>query len=187
MQRSAILFVLAGATSGASAQYAWQLEVDDPLITPADLTKTFTLSAVFPPADWAFAGARLSIHASEAGWSDASLIDPGGTGPGTNPGSIAGPDVVGIIVGQLHFPPPIIADPTSPQPVWSGDFTITDFTVREIHFRTVTEDFRIYPDMESAFSMRQVPVESNALLFFPAPGGLAVIGLAGLALARRRR
>lgn len=187
MQGAAILFALAVTTAGASAQYACHLEVDDPIFSPADPTKTITLSAVFPPADWAFAGARLSIHASEAGWSDVSLISPGGTGPGTNPGRIMGGDVVGIIAGQIHFPPQIIADPANPQPVWSAKFTITDFTAREISFLTTTEDFRIYPHRGSAFSLRRTPFEVSASIIPPAPGSLAVMGLAGLVLARRRR
>src|SRR5690606_1249115 len=130
------------------------------------------------------AGARLSVHASESGWGALEVIEPGGSGPGTTPGIASGGDVTGIIVGQVHFPPHIIADPSNPQPVWRGEFTVTDFAERTIDFSTDTMEFRVY----SEWSHPRRPTEGEGRIgVVPAPAGLALLGLGGLAAVRRRR
>jgi hypothetical protein len=141
-----------------------------------------------PPGD-AFAGARLDVLASEAGWSNPMRVEPGGTGPGTTPGIVSGSDVTGLIVGQLHFPPGMIyADPSSPIAIWKATFTVTDFSPRTISIATDTSEFAVYRYGVAGIWKPQ-PVEAMIEIHVvPAPGApLALCGALALAARRRRR
>ena len=104
--------------------------------------------------------------------------------------AFAGSSVGGIVVGQLNFPPGMIfADPSNPIDVWKSDFAPADVTtVRTIDLSTSTGQFAIYPERDSSVSETRTPTEgAGAIEVIPAPASLALLGLGGLAAARRRR
>ncbi len=191
-------------TASAQFQGGWEFTFEDEVGTaanplrPGQATATVTLSATFQVArSPGFASARFSVHAAEPGWGDLELlpvqlppmpIPPPYPDPlGRTPGVIIGGDITGARVGQLHFPPPLIADPRSPLPVWVGEFTITDFTARTIALSTLTEDFVCHPPPVGEPIRPPVVEGSGVIHVIPAPAGLALLGLGGLAAARRRR
>ena len=187
MKKSIAILVVAGLAASATAQSeGYEFKVDGAL-SPSNPSVNVTLAATFPAADYAFAGARLDVIASEAGWGTPELIL---MGPGTTAGTVAGASVEGIIVGQLNFPPGMIfADPSNPIDVWKSDFAPADVTtVRTIDLSTSTGQFAIYPERDSSVSETRTPTEgAGAIEVIPAPASLALLGLGGLAAARRRR
>lgn len=186
MRSPAILAAVGMATAASAQSDGWIFEFDQAELSPANPTAWATLSATFPAADYAFAGARLSVSAGESGWGLLETIIP--RSPPPSPPVVIGGDITGIIVGQVHFPPPILADPSNPVAVWRGEFTVTDFAPRDIEFTTDTGDFRVYPDPESPASRVGTPVEAlESIRVVPAPASLALLGLGGLAAVRRRR
>jgi hypothetical protein len=191
MRRAVVLVSLAvGSIAGAQE---WQFELSNPVLSPGSPSTFVTLSIDHEPADYAFAAAELSVSATEGGWSDlVGLLSlgapPYGAHPGQNPGSIAGGDVTGIGIGQL-------SGSWSPRPgridVWRGTFTVTDFTARSIDLSTETARFEVYVKPFMAFGSRRasrVPIEGRGQIqIAPAPTGLALLALGGVAIAGRRR
>ena len=90
--------------------------------------------------------------------------------------------------GQLNFPPAgVYADPVNPIAVWRANFEVTDFTPRQISFRTETRTASIYPQRESATSEQPPWAEgAGAIRVVPAPGAVA-LGLLAIAACGRRR
>lgn len=121
-------FALLGATAPAASAQSWELRFSEETLSPATPSTTVTLWASFPPTDWAVAGARLDLEASEPRWSDLSALLTGQ--PGQMPGEIEpdGRRVTDIRVGQLigfgRTP-----DPSNPIAVWQATFTATDFSM----------------------------------------------------------
>ena len=68
MKRTAVVAAV-GFASIASAQ-EWRFELSEPVLSPAAPSTFVTLSIDHDPSDHAFAAANLSVHATEAGWSD---------------------------------------------------------------------------------------------------------------------
>lgn len=189
MSRVAWIGVLAAAP--VAAAQTWEFELSEPVLSPGSPSTTVTLSIDHHPADYAFAGANLRVSASEAGWSDLVALlslgtPPLGGHPGQAPGVIAGGDVTGITVGQLaHFgwePRPGRID------VWQATFTATDFTARSIDLSTDTTRFDVWTVWVFLEREPRTPIEGRGqIAIVPAPAGVALLSLGGVALARRRR
>ncbi|MEO1007096.1 MAG: PEP-CTERM sorting domain-containing protein [Planctomycetota bacterium] len=192
MKKAVALVAVSGIAAAASAQSV-VIDVANPTLGPGEST-VVTLSAGFGGTDFAIAGIGTDFVSSvgSTGWSDLALIAPM-DGPGTSAGAPSATGVDGIIAGQLNFPPAgIYADPTNPIAFWQATYTapaVVDdaFTV---DLSTATDRFDVYIDMGAATSESRLGdlVEgSGAISVVPAPASLALLGLGGLAAARRRR
>lgn len=191
--------------STAAAQMApngWIIEVQDPILGPVGSglpqMTTIEVSAKFDSTvDYAFAAGLFDFVASEgslANWSNNQRIAPFDTIAGPFNGVLdpSGTRWEGVNPGQLHFPPAgIIGDPSNPALVWSIKYTATDFTPRFIDLETVTSRFDLYidamlPDSRTLDTTLLMEGEGQ-IQIIPAPGALACLGMAGLAMAYRRR
>ncbi|MFG0283905.1 MAG: hypothetical protein ACF8R7_05740 [Phycisphaerales bacterium JB039] len=181
--------VVAGALAGgASAQRDNGFILEAPAeVGPGSGRFEVRLLAEFDGRAYdSFAGARLDVRASEAGWSDPELIL---LGAGTTPGEITGPDIRGLIVGQNWWG--LDPDPTNPIAAWKATFTITDFTPRTLRIETVTSAFAVYVEYTypSPPPVAYPPFHeaTREIRVIPAPGALGVGGLVGLGALRRRQ
>ncbi|MFG0283183.1 MAG: GC-type dockerin domain-anchored protein, partial [Phycisphaerales bacterium JB039] len=75
-------------------------------------------------------------------------------------------DLRGIEAGQLHVPPAIFADPSSPIAVWRATATLVD-PAAILCARTSTAEFRVFPSFSSAATLLRTPAEGSALLRIP--------------------
>ncbi|MFG0285080.1 MAG: hypothetical protein ACF8R7_11710 [Phycisphaerales bacterium JB039] len=120
------------------------------LITPQTPEATVEVWAVFDPADYAFAAARLEAVAGEAGWAAPELVLGA---PGQTAGSVTpdGKRVADIAVGQLHllYPGPV-ADPDNPILIWRATFAPALTPARVIDVETRTSEFYTYPHRDPA-------------------------------------
>jgi hypothetical protein len=192
MKKSLAILAAVGVASAASAQ-SWEFAVSEPVLSPGTPSTTVTLSVDHDPGDFAFAAANFDVHASEAGWSDLVAIlslgaPPSGGQPGQATGVISGGDVTGASVGQLAafgwVPTPGRID------VWRGTFTATDFAAaRTVDLSTETTRFEAYTTLgpPAVREARTATEGSGQISIIPAPASLALLGLGGLAAARRRR
>ncbi|MFG0286152.1 MAG: hypothetical protein ACF8R7_17180 [Phycisphaerales bacterium JB039] len=186
MKRACAILALAAALPAAAQDQGWIIRFDQAEVTPADPVFWVECWAYFPKDDYAFAGARYNLHASEEGWGYgefllAGLIDP--------PPIVSGKTVRGIVAAQLNFPPGgIYADPANPIAVWRQMFEVTDFTARELTFHTETHMGAIYPERESTVAEQRPWAEgAGAIRVVPAPGAIALGMLGALTATRRRR
>lgn len=192
MKKSLAILAAVGLASAAGAQ-SWEFSIDNPVLTgPGDDSTTVTLSIDQGPADYAVAGANFNVHASEAGWSDLVALlslgsPPSGAQPGQNPGTISGGSVTDASIGQLAQ---FGWEPTPGRiNVWEAKFTVTDFTARNIDLNTETTRFSVYTDPFPSTARRDIAATDGrgVIEVVPAPASLALLGLGGLAAARRRR
>ncbi len=192
MKKAFALVAVAGVAAAATAQ-SIDIDVANPTLGPGEST-VVTLSAGYGGSDYAVAGIATNFISSVGsdGWSDVQLIAPM-DGPGTTGGAPSATGVDGIIAGQLNFPPAgIFADPTNPIAFWSATYTapadVADaFTV---DLSTDTSKFDVYIAMDSGTSesrLGDLTEGAGAINVVPAPASLALLGLGGLAAARRRR
>jgi len=82
----------------------------------------------------------------------------------------------------------IFADPTNPIAFWQATYTASAEGV--IDLSTDTSRFDVYIDRDSSTSesrMSGLTEGSGTITVVPAPASLALLGLGGLAAARRRR
>ena len=192
MKKAFALVAVAGVAAAASAQ-SINIDVANPTLGPGEST-TVTLSAGYGGSDYAIAGVALDFISSVGsdGWSDLALIAPM-NGPGTSFGAPSGTGVDGIIAGQLNFPPAMIyAVADNPIAFWSATYTApadvpAGFTV---DLSTNTSRFDVYVARDSSRSesrLADLAEGAGSINVVPAPASLALLGLGGLAAARRRR
>ncbi len=118
------LSTLAGIATTAAADDCcrWELRVQRKAI----LSDNFEVElwAHFPGVRHAFAGATLEILSNDIEWVSHELCGPMSVGPTASPGiPLVSGDVIGITVGQLHFPAAsILAETDNPILVWCGEF-----------------------------------------------------------------
>ncbi len=192
MKKAFALVAVAGVAAAASAQ-SINIDVANPTLGPGESTLV-TLSAGYGAGDFAVAGVETNFISSvgSTGWSDVALISPM-DGPGTSGGAPSGTGVDGILAGQLNFPPAgIYADDTNPIAFWSAVYTApADVTSAfSVDLSTDTSRFDAYVARDSSRSESRLGdlTEGSATIgVIPAPASLALLGLGGLAAARRRR
>ena len=184
--KTAAIFVVAGAAAAAAAQ-SIDIDIADPTLFVGDTT-TVTMSASYGGSDYAVAGVATSLIGGGDNWSDMMLLAPM-AGPGTSEGLASGNGVDGIIAGQLNFPPAgIYADATNPIAFWSATYTATAEGVFDLG--TETTKFDTYVARDSSLSesrLADLREGRGTITVVPAPASLALLGLGGLAAARRRR
>ena len=190
--KTAAILAVAGVAAAAAAQ-SINIDVANPTLGPGEST-TVTMTAGYGGTDYAVAGIATNFISSVGsdGWSDLALIAPM-NGPGTSAGAPSGTGVDGIIAGQLNFPPAMIyAVAANPIAFWSATYTApavvdTPFTV---DLNTRTSRFDVYVRRDSSLSesrLADLAEGQGAINVVPAPASLALLGLGGLAAARRRR
>ncbi len=187
MNRNAIVLLIAvTCCTNAWAQQGWHIELDRTTLTPAHPTVTIRLSAGYPTQGYiAFAAALLALHATEPGWSNPVVLLP----PPSNPGVISGPSITGITGGQIHFPPNFPANPANPIPFYEVQWTATEFSRRDIEFRTQTTRYEGYPHfpMGTYNLLGWLHESRREVRIVPAPATVCVLAFAVAAVARRRR
>jgi hypothetical protein len=191
--RLSIVFALACICGSAAAQSRIIVDVEDAMLLPGEST-TVTLSAAWPPSEYAFASIRTGIGmAIEAGsWSDLELI-PVMDGPGTTAGTPAGGGVTGIFAWQFNFGPTgSEPDLSNPIPFWRGTYTAPDMvpTPMELEFTTMTTQFEVYfmpRSLETTSYLDELTEGTGVIRVVPAPGPVAMLLAGGCWAGRRRR
>lgn len=90
----------------------------------------------FPKDAYAFAAAEFEMAADIPGWTYASG------------GVIAGADVSGISVSQLHQPfTGVFADPANPLRLWTGIYTPDSYEPRFVQVQATPSEFWYYPNV----------------------------------------
>lgn len=145
-------------------------------------------------ADWdsaagfyAFAAAEYDLLGDATGSFSAPTLELPDLGQFA--GTPAGGDVLGVVVGQLHFPTiGAFADTSDPLLVWSGTWSTTDFTPRLVDLTTDTFAYSLYLDATGASGgfLPTVVEGMGRIQVVPAPASLALIGLGVVAALRRR-
>ncbi|MFI4915367.1 MAG: GC-type dockerin domain-anchored protein [Phycisphaerales bacterium JB060] len=145
------LSTLAGIATTAVADDCcrWELKVKRKAI----LSDNFEVElwAHFPDDKYAFADGVVDILSDDIEWISTETCGIP-HGPGTTAGTVSATgDVLGIIVGQINFPPAsIYADDDNPVLVWCGEFEAKGDGYRTL--RTDTSRMSYYPLRESALS-----------------------------------
>ncbi len=155
------------AACAAQAQQGWVLQADRTVLTPSHPSTVVTLLATHAPDDYAFAGAGLDV-----------LIEPSlhlvyydvafNCGIGPCPGGITPRGIEGLIFGQLHFPPPIYADPRSPlESLYCMlETTPTHPGAGQCLIQTETRKFDVYPFREQSISEPRTAAETRIVISF---------------------
>lgn len=196
------LAALAGGAPSASAQaYGWIIDVAEPTLGPVGSgfpqeTEITVLATFDDTVDYAMGAGDFDLLASEAGtagvnWHSNALLAPLDYIP-VDAGTLSATGAAGMKPGQLHFPTAgVVADPANPAPAWRITYTATDFTSRSIDLNTLTRQFRVYDDAlvstSRAIALASLVEGSGRINIVPAPASLALLGLAGMCVAFRRR
>ncbi|MEQ8317305.1 MAG: PEP-CTERM sorting domain-containing protein [Phycisphaerales bacterium] len=185
----------AGAALGLAAMASATVQPNTYEIRVSNVVSPGTPSATVEVwADWdsdlfyAFAAAEWSLRGDGTG--DFSGPSSAFTDPGQDDGTPSGGDVLDIVTGQLQFPSGgIFADTSDPILIWSATWSTTDFTARTVDLATETARYNLYLDDTGLSSEVTATVLEGAgrIEVIPAPASLALLGLGGLAAARRRR
>jgi hypothetical protein len=187
------LVAVAGIAGAAFGQAGFNVGVEygpSGSVNPGNPSAIVRISARFSPNDYAFAGGRFDVGASDGTWSGNTLVGPIAGSPGVNPGVLGGSNVTGVICGQVHFPPVLPGNNSNPILLWEATWTTNDFTARSVAVTTTTARFDVYPSSTSPSSQSRLSglVEgAGDIVVTPAPSALALLGLGGLVAGRRRR
>ena len=160
---SLALATLAGLapTANAGDDCRWEMKIT----RKALVSNTFEVElwAHFPDDAHAFMRSVLDVQTSGVDWFDFGDCLLGGQF--AEPGLVSGDDVVGIDVGQSHFPPAMIfADTANPIRVWCREFEAkTGAPYRSV--LASTELFRYYIDASSSETQTCTPIEALRHVF----------------------
>ncbi|MFG0284141.1 MAG: GC-type dockerin domain-anchored protein [Phycisphaerales bacterium JB039] len=121
----------------------------DGLLSPQTPSVRVLAQGFFGPRDYALAASIFDVVASEPGWADPKLLL---FGPGTSAGFVEGAEVVDVVLGQLHFPGEVEADPSNPIDIWTASFAAADFSPRLVTVQARTFGYFVYPDQGSSVS-----------------------------------
>jgi len=188
---AAALLAVAGLTAAATASVdpnTYEIRVSNP-VSPGTPSTTVEVWADWDSATYfAFAASEFDLLGDSTG----AFSGPSSAfgDPGQQDGTISGGDVTDIVAGQLQFPPGgFSADRSDPIKIWSGTWSTTDFTARSVDLSTLTTAYSNYLDVAgSSADVTMTVVEgAGSITVVPAPASLALLGLGGLAAARRRR
>ncbi|MEO1009210.1 MAG: PEP-CTERM sorting domain-containing protein [Planctomycetota bacterium] len=188
-QIAAIAVAAMSATALASLDTnGYEIRVSN-VVSPGTPSTTVEVWADWDsPTFFAFAAAEFDLSADTSGMfsGPASAFSD----PGQEPGDIEVDGVENIVVGQLQFPPGgLFADTSDPILVWSATWSTTDFSTRSVPLATITDQYTLYTGSDGSSSDVTMTVieATGAIRVIPAPASLALLGLGGLAAARRRR
>ncbi len=177
--------VVMTSAMSAWAQERWIIETSN-VVSPTQPLATVRLSVEFNPVDHAFAASLFTVRASEPGWSNPRHL----IGPPNGPPLIVALYVQGITVGQIHFPPVVMANTANPIAAYEIDWSTNDFRPRLVTIETLTTRFDVYiSDTSPASESRMATLMEGRgeIRVIPAPGALSVLGVLGLTAVRRRR
>lgn len=186
---------LAPLACGAAclAQSAVHIDVEDTTLLPGQNT-TVTLSAAWPPSEWAMAGivADLMMPDGAGAWSEMEVLGAM-RGPGSTSGVAAGDGVAGIIAAQLNVGPTgFMPDRSNPIAFWRATFTAPADVGAPYEFdlTTLTSRFDVYimPDSMATRSYLDGLTEGRQTIHVvPTPASVTLLATGALASLRRRR
>lgn len=181
-------FGLVAMASATVTPNTYEIRVSNP-VSPGTPSTTVEVYAQWDSdLFYAFAAANWSLRGDTSG--DFSGPASAFSDPGQFDGMPDSGDVRDIITGQLQFPTGgIFADTSDPILIWSGTWSTSDFTPRFVDLATDTNRYNLYLD-DTGLSRdvtATVLEAAGQIQVIPAPASLALLGLGGLAAARRRR
>ncbi len=185
----------AGAIVGVAAMASATVQPNTYEIRVSNIVSPGTPSTTVEVwADWdselfyAFAAAEWNLRGDMTG--DFSGPASAFTDPGQEGGTPMVGDVMDIVTGQLQFPTGgLLADTADSILIWSGTWSTTDFTARTVDLATETSQYSLYLNEAGLSSdVTSTVIEAaGQIQVIPAPASLALLGLGGMAAARRRR
>ncbi len=161
--RTALAVALAAtATTNALADDCcrWELRVERTALSFNNFE--VELWAHIPDDAHAFNAGVLDLMTDGVEWVDVGSCMLGGGA--SDPGTIVGDDVMGIVVGQVHLPPSILANADNPILVWCGEFETTDGAAFRT-IETITDTFRYYTSAATSERAECDPAESIRTVF----------------------
>lgn len=179
---AALILALSVPAVGQTGSDRWIIEVSNTIISPSQPSTRLRFLAAFDPRDKAFGSARWDVHATESGWSDPMML----LNPPFNLGTISGPSILGVVCGQVHFPPKVFANPTNPLPVYEVTWSTSDFRPRDVDIRTQTDHYFLYTFHGSRSAIPGLVEGRVTLTIIPAPSAWVIL-VAAFAGMRRRR
>jgi len=184
--KSITIAAVAGLAAAASAQsVSLSFSADATSVNVGDVV-SWTVSASFSGfADpWAYYGGYVgSFDASDAGLGTSGNFNNGLQGEGTPPTSM------GASVGTLNFfNAALLGTDDNSNPIEIFSFDVTTGAAGALSYSAGGVN-TIFPD-DGIFTLGEeyiAQVSSDTVNIVPAPGAFALLGLGGLAAARRRR
>ncbi len=181
------LIATAALRAEAQSAYGLNLEVLGGPATPLNPFVTIRVSARFGGTDHAFAASLFSVVAEDGGWAGSFPVMP----PPLIRGTVVGDTLKEVGVGQVHFPPIVIANTANPIEACDVVWGATHFQPRTVRIRTITHRFEVYIDGSSPATASRLSLVSEAFAevrVIPAPPSIiALLGGAMMLRGRRRR
>lgn len=191
----AALVGVAGIAASASAQTeSWVVTVlyggGGASLSPANPVARIRVTARFDSGQYlAFGAGLFDMAATEPGWVGSQAF-PMMRGPNIT-GTRAGASMLGVVAGQLHNPPSILADPANPIIVWEMNWTTANFSHRSVGLSITTRRFGVFTSAPSPVFVElppgAIPGGQGSIAVTPAPSGFVLLGVGGLVLTRHRR